>query len=343
MEKEEPRKYSSLQEIELLKPDIGRFVLFPIKYEKVWKMYKIAEASFWTAEEIKLADDVGQYNALNADEKNFLNITFAFFAVADGIVAENLAANFMKEVQAPEARCFYGFQIAIENIHAETYSKIISELLVKDPQLQAQLFNSIENYPCIKKKTEWAQNFFDSNKYNFAERIVAFAAIEAVAFSSSFCCIFWFKKQQKLPGVCLANTFISRDEKLHADFACLLYSMIPDYLKPAKSRVIEIISELVELEKLQTKESLKNDLRGMNEKLMHQYIEYVADNLIKQLGYEKYYKSSNPFGFMETIAIEGKTNFFEQPVAEYPNSRIQVNATSSNSTDNHFSQDAEGW
>jgi ribonucleotide reductase beta subunit family protein with ferritin-like domain len=235
----------------------------------------------------------------------------------------------------------------MEGIHAETYSRIIDEL-VKDPVLKSQLQKSVklgpdhplyQKYECIRKKCDWATKYFDKSKYSFAERLVAFAAIEAVAFSSSFCSIFWLGKKGGLfPGLVFANSLISRDEKMHADFACLLFSMIPEHLRPSRARIIEIISELVELEKLQSKESLKQPLRGMNQELINQYVEYVADNLFIQLGYKKFYNSVNPFDWMEKIAIHKKTNFFEMTSGEYKNSRVQ-----SNSAENRYSKDTEGW
>ncbi len=301
-----------LVEEPLLKENKDRFVLFPIKYDEIWKMYKKAQASFWTAEEIDLSSDIKDWGKLNKNEKYFISHVLAFFAASDGIVNENLAVNFMKEVQIPEARSFYGFQIMIENIHSETYSLLI-DTYIKDPEEKRKLFNAIETIPCVKKKADWALKWIESE--NFVERLIAFAAIEGILFSGSFCSIFWLKKRGLMPGLSFSNELISRDEGLHCDFACLLYKMIQNKL--SAQRIYEIIGNAVEIEKEFVSSALPVDLIGMNSKLMCQYIEFVADRLIVALGYPKLYHATNPFDFMELISLQGKTNFFEKRVGEY--------------------------
>lgn len=296
----------------LLKENKERFVLFPIKHDEIWNMYKKAEASFWTAEEIDLSPDLQDWEKLNEGEKHFVKHVLAFFAASDGIVNENLAINFMNEVQIPEARAFYGFQIMIENIHSETYSLLI-DTYIKDPEEKKKLFNAIETVPCVKDKAEWALKWIDSK--NFVERLVAFAAVEGIFFSGSFCSIYWLKKRGLMPGLSFSNELISRDEGLHCDFACLLYSMIENKLP--KERIYEIIGNAVDIEKEFVSDALPVDLIGMNSKLMCQYIEFVADRLIVSLGYPKMYNATNPFDFMELISLQGKTNFFEKRVGEY--------------------------
>jgi ribonucleoside-diphosphate reductase beta chain len=276
-------------------------------------MYKQAEASFWTAEEIDLSADLKDWSNLNEGEKHFVSHVLAFFAASDGIVNENLVVNFMNEVKVPEARCFYGFQVMMENIHSETYSLLI-DTYIKDEQEKSKLFNALDTIPCVNKKGQWAIRWIESK--NFAERLVAFAAVEGIFFSGSFCSIFWLKKRGLMPGLSFSNELISRDEGLHCDFACLLYS---NYLqnKLSEARVIEIITDAVKIEQEFVMDALPVDLIGMNAKLMSQYIEFVADRLLVTLGYSKYYKSTNPFDFMEMISLQGKTNFFEKRVAEY--------------------------
>lgn len=296
----------------LLQENNHRFVLFPIQYDKIWQMYKQAEASFWTAEEIDLQPDLRDWEKLSEDEQYFVKNVLAFFAASDGIVNENLAVHFMQEVQLPEARCFYGFQIMIENIHAETYSLLI-DTYINDPKEKAHLFNALETVPCVKKKADWALKWIENG--SFVERLVAFAAVEGIFFSGSFCSIFWLKKRGLMPGLSFANELISRDEGLHCDFACLLYSMLENKL--SKERVLEIIMDAVALEQEFVVSSLPVNLIGMNSKLMSQYIEFVADRLLETLGYEKHYGSENPFDFMELISLSGKTNFFERRVSEY--------------------------
>ena len=306
----------------LLKENLDRFVLFPIKYDEIWEMYKKAQASFWTAEEIDLSSDLKDWNNLNEGEKHFIKHVLAFFAASDGIVNENLAVNFMREVQLPEARSFYGFQIMMENIHSETYSLLI-DTYIQDPLEKQRLFKAIDTVPCVKKKAEWALRWIKSD--NFVERLIAFAAIEGIFFSGSFCSIFWLKKRGLLPGLSFSNELISRDEGLHCDFACLLYSkMIKNKL--SKERVYEIITDAVEIEKEFVSDALPVDLIGMNSKLMCQYVEFVADRLLVALGYSRVYNSSNPFDFMELISLQGKTNFFEKRVGEYQKAGVMNNS-----------------
>ncbi|MDQ3049654.1 MAG: ribonucleoside-diphosphate reductase small subunit [Bacteroidota bacterium] len=296
----------------LLQENKERFVLLPIKYPEIWKMYKSHEASFWTAEEIDLSPDLKDWERISSDEQHFIKHVLAFFAASDGIVNENLAVNFMKEVQLPEARCFYGFQIMIENIHSETYSLLI-DTYIKDPVEKTRLFNAIETVPCVQKKAQWALKWI--NNGSFAERLIAFAAVEGIFFSGSFCSIFWLKKRGLMPGLSFSNELISRDEGLHCDFACLLYSMLEEKL--TQERVYAIIRDAVENEHDFVTDALPVSLIGMNSKLMCQYIEFVADRLLVALGYPKIYNATNPFDFMETISLQGKTNFFEKRVAEY--------------------------
>lgn len=297
----------------LLQENKSRFVLFPIKHAEIWKMYKQAEASFWTAEEIDLAPDLADWEKLSDNERHFIKQVLAFFAASDGIVNENLAERFLSEVQVPEARCFYGFQIAIENIHSETYSLLI-DTYIKDAVEKDRLFNALETVPCVKKKGEWALNWINETS-SFAERLIAFAAVEGIFFSGSFCSIFWLKKRGLMPGLTFSNELISRDEGLHCDFACLLYSMLEEKL-PADA-VRKIITDAVAIEKEFVSESLPVSLIGMNAKLMSQYIEFVADRLLVALGYGKVYGTANPFPWMDMISLQGKTNFFEKRVAEY--------------------------
>jgi ribonucleoside-diphosphate reductase beta chain len=281
-------------------------------------MYKKAEASFWTAEEIDLNPDLQDWdNKLNDDEKHFIKHVLAFFAASDGIVNENLAVNFMNEVQYPEARCFYGFQIMMENIHSETYSLLIDSY-IKDPKEKDRLFHSIDTLPCVGKKAEWAIKWIGNG--TFAERLIAFAAVEGIFFSGSFCSIFWLKKRGLMPGLTFSNELISRDEGLHCDFACLLYSELTNQLP--KESVTAIITNAVEIEKEFVSDALPVRLIGMNSDMMCQYIEFVADRLLVALGCDKAYNAINPFDFMELISLQGKTNFFEKRVAEYQKSGV---------------------
>jgi len=300
----------------LLSEDTKRYVIFPIKRDDVWRMYKKAEANFWTTEELDLSKDLKDFNGLADDERYFIENILAFFAASDGLVNENLVERFCKDVQLLEAKFFYGFQIAMENIHSETYSLLI-DTYVKDITKKHMLFNAIETIPSVQKKADWALKWINDDKSTFGTRVIAFAAVEGIFFSGSFCSIFWLKKRGLMPGLCFANELISRDEGLHTEFAVLMYSMLND--KPSKDTILEIIKEAVELEKEFITESLPCKLIGMNMDLMKQYIEYVSDRLLLMLGLEKVYNSSNPFPWMELISVQGKTNFFEKRVGEYSN------------------------
>jgi len=305
----------------LLAENPQRFCMFPIKYPEIWEMYKKAEASFWTAEEVDLSEDTQHWEALTGDEKHFITHVLAFFAASDGIVLENLAGRFMKEVQVPEARAFYGFQIAIENIHSEMYSLLL-ETYVKDPKEKSHLFNAFETVPCVAKKADWALNWIESAE-SFAERIIAFACVEGIFFSGSFCAIFWLKKRGLMPGLTFSNELISRDEGLHCDFACLLYSLLNNRLSEDKVR--KIVCDAVEIEREFVCDALPCDLVGMNSKLMSQYIDFVADRLLVALGCSKVYNAHNPFDWMELISLQGKTNFFEKRVGEYQKASVMSN------------------
>ena len=298
----------------ILTPDDNRFVMFPIKHDDIWQMYKKQVDCFWRAEEIDLTKDITHWDCLNSDERTFVSMILAFFAASDGIVLENLASRFMSDVQISEARAFYGFQIAMENIHSETYSLLI-ETYIKDKLEKSKLFNAIENFPCIKKKSDWAQKWIHDNRSSFATRLVAFACVEGIFFSGAFCSIFWLKKRGLMPGLTFSNELISRDEALHCEFAVLLYSKLVK--KIDKSRIYEIIKEAVEIEIEFICEALPCRLIGMNSELMSQYIKFVADRLVVQLGYKKIYNVSNPFQFMELISLEGKVNFFEKRLSDY--------------------------
>mmetsp|Transcript_69064 Transcript_69064/g.101185 ORF Transcript_69064/g.101185 Transcript_69064/m.101185 type:complete len:336 (+) Transcript_69064:739-1746(+) len=297
----------------ILAPNSQRFVLFPIKYHQVWEMYKKHEASFWTVEEVDLSQDMTHWEKLNDNERYFIKHILAFFAASDGIVNENLATNFIDEVQIPEARCFYGFQLAMENIHSEMYSLLI-DTYVKDPTEKDQLFHAMESFPAVMDKAQWALDWM-TEKSTFAKRIVAFAAVEGIFFSGSFCAIFWLKKRGLMPGLCFSNELISRDEGLHTDFACLIYSLLEDKL--SHEEVQEIITGAVASEKKFVTEALPVDLIGMNKELMTQYIEFVADRLLVALGAPKVYNVQNPFEWMDMISLQGKTNFFEKRVGDY--------------------------
>ena len=298
----------------LLKPDDNRFVMFPIKYPDIWAMYKKQMDCFWRAEEINFAQDLSDWEKLSQEEKHFISMVLAFFAASDGIVLENLASRFMSDVQVSEARAFYGFQIAIENVHSESYSLMI-DTYVRDDAEKTRLFSAIENYPCIAKKANWAKKWIADNRSSFASRLVAFAAIEGIFFSSSFASIYWIKKRGLMPGLTFSNELISRDEALHTEFAILLYKNMTKKLN--KKRIYEIIEEAVEIEKEFITEAIPCRMIGMNMNLMKQYIEFVADRLVVQLGYDKIYNTGNPFDFMELISIESKVNFFERTNAEY--------------------------
>merc|ERR1712203_958433 len=313
------RSKNSLKDLEkdepLLKENPRRFVILPIQYDAIWKMYKKAEASFWTAEEVDLSKDISDWNSkLKEEERYFIKNVLAFFAASDGIVNENLVEKFMQEVQVPEARCFYGFQIAIENIHSEMYSLLI-DTYVRDPVEKTKLFNAIETVPAVAKKARWALNWINAKNATYAERIIAFASVEGIFFSGSFAAIFWLKKRGLMPGLTFSNELISRDEGLHTDFACLMFRHLVD--KPSQERVYEIVCNAVEIEIEFLTEALPVALIGMNSLLMIQYINFVADRLLRELDCEKVYNVENPFDFMENISLEGKTNFFEKRVGEY--------------------------
>jgi ribonucleoside-diphosphate reductase subunit M2 len=283
--------------------------MFPIKHNDIWEMYKKQIDCFWRAEEIDLSKDLTNWESLNADERHFISMILAFFAASDGIVLENLASRFMSEIQVSEARAFYGFQIAMENIHSETYSLLI-ETYIKDKDEKSRLFNAIEHFPCIKKKSDWAQKWIHDNRSSFATRLVAFACVEGIFFSGAFCSIYWLKKRGLMPGLTFSNELISRDEALHCEFAILLYSKL--LKKVDKARIHELIKEAVDIETEFICDALPCRLIGMNSEMMSQYIRFVADRLCVQLGYKKIYNVSNPFDFMELISLEGKTNFFEK-------------------------------
>lgn len=298
----------------LLAPDDNRFVMFPIKYQDIWDMYQKQVDCFWRPEEIDLSKDLTHWDALTNDERYFISMILAFFAASDGIVLENLAQRFMSDVQVSEARAFYGFQIAMENIHSHTYSNLI-ETYIRDKEEKSKFFNAISNYPCIKKKSDWAQKWIHDNRSSFATRLVAFACVEGIFFSGAFCSIFWLKKRGLMPGLTFSNELISRDEALHCEFAVLLYSKLVK--KMDKSRIHEIIKEAVEIETEFICEALPCRLIGMNSQMMTQYIQFVADRLCVQLGYKKIYDVTNCFSWMELISLDQKCNFFESRVSEY--------------------------
>ena len=317
----------------ILKSSSDRFVLFPIQHDDIWEMYKKQEASIWTAEEIDLSGDIIDWDSkLNDNERHFIKHVLAFFAASDGIVNENLAENFLAEVQYTEAKFFYGFQVMMENIHSETYSLLI-DTLIKDKNEREYLFNALETIDCVKKKADWALRWIDNG--SFAERLIAFAAVEGIFFSGSFCSIFWLKKRGLMPGLSFSNELISRDEGLHCDFACLLYSEhIVNKLDPEV--VTGIITDAVEIEKEFVTDALPVKLIGMNADLMCQYIEFCADRLLIELGCKKVYNATNPFDFMELISLQGKTNFFEKRVGDY-----QKAGVTSNKEDNVFKIDED--
>jgi len=316
----------------LLNEESNRYVIFPIQHDSFWKMYKRAEANFWTTEELDLSKDLTDWEKLNDREQHFIKHILAFFAASDGIVNENLVERFCQEVKILEAKFFYGFQIAMENIHSETYSLLI-DTYIKDVSEKTKLLNAIDHIPSIKKKADWALKWINDKSATFGTRVIAFAAVEGIFFSGSFCSIFWLKKRGLMPGLCQSNELISRDEGLHTEFAVLMYSMLNK--KPSKEVILEIIQEAVELEKEFITESLPCDLIGMNKSLMKQYIEYVSDRLLLMLGIDKLFYVENPFDWMELISVQGKTNFFEKRVGEY------ANIAKSDTKDNVFSTEAD--
>jgi len=288
--------------------------MFPIVHQDIWQMYQKQVDCFWRPEEIDLSKDLGHWNDLGNEERYFISMILAFFAASDGIVLENLAQRFMSDVQVSEARAFYGFQIAMENIHSHTYSNLI-ETYIHNTDEKHKLFNAIQNYPCIKKKSDWAQKWIHDNRSSFATRLIAFACIEGIFFSGAFCSIFWLKKRGLMPGLTFSNELISRDEALHCEFAILLYSKL--IKKVDKARVHEIVKEAVEIETEFICVALPCRLIGMNSMMMTQYIQFVADRLCVQLGYKKIYNAGNPFDWMELISLESKTSFFERKVSDY--------------------------
>ena len=311
----------------ILKPNPDRFVIFPITHQDLWDYYEIEQEAMWTVKEVDLSKDIEHWNKkLNDNERFFIKNVLAFFAASDGIVNENLAINFLNEVQYPEARFFYGFQIMMENIHSETYSLLI-DTYIKDPVEKDRLLHAVETVPCVGKKADWALTWIQNG--TFAERLIAFAAVEGIFFSGSFCSIFWLKKRGLMPGLSFSNELISRDEGLHCDFACLLYS---DHVqnKLPKEQVLKIIADAVEIEKEFVSDAIPVRLIGMNSDLMCQYIEFCADRLLLALGCDKFYNATNPFDFMEMISLQGKTNFFEKRVAEYQKSGVMNNKEENN-------------
>ena len=292
----------------LLTPDDNRFVMFPVQHNDIWDMYKKQVDCFWRAEEIDLSKDISHWDGLNNDEKFYISMILAFFAASDGIVLENLAVRFMKDIQISEARAFYGFQIAMENIHSETYSLLI-DTYIKDSNEKMKLFQAIDNFPCIKKKSDWAQKWINDNRSSFATRLIAFACVEGIFFSGAFCSIYWLKKRGLMPGLTFSNELISRDEALHTEFAVLVYNKLQTKLKKAK--IYEIIKDAVDIETEFICQALPCRLIGMNSDLMTEYIKFVADRLCVQLGHDKIYNASNPFPWMELISLESKKNFFE--------------------------------
>jgi len=323
-----------MQQEPILQQNKNRFVIFPIQHSDIWDWYKKQEASFWTAEEIDLHQDVVDWKKLNDDERYFLKHILAFFAASDGIVNENLAENFVNEVQYSEAKFFYGFQIMMENIHSEMYSLLIDTLVDNDGE-KDELFNAIERFPAIKKKADWALRWIESD--SFAERLIAFAAVEGIFFSGAFCSIFWMKKRGLLPGLATSNEFISRDEGLHRDFACHLHN---EHLvnKVPVERITQIIKEALDIEREFITESLPVNLIGMNAKLMSEYLEFVTDHLLETLNCPKVYGTANPFDFMDMISLEGKTNFFEKRVSEYKKAGVGESQDDHN-FDNAFGDD----
>ena len=322
---------TAIAEEAILVEDPHRFVLFPIKHHDIWQFYKNHVASFWTAEEIDLSADQKDWEGLTDGERHFVSHVLAFFAASDGIVNENLAVNFLSEVQYAEAKCFYGFQIAMENIHSETYSLLIDSY-IKDPVEKDKMLKAIDTIPCVRRKADWAMRWIANG--TFAERLIAFAAVEGIFFSGSFCSIFWLKKRGLMPGLSFSNELISRDEGLHRDFACLLYTNHVENKLPEET-VYDLIRDAVLIEQDFVTDALPVSLIGMNAVLMNQYIEFVADHLLVSLGLKKIYNVENPFDFMETISLQGKTNFFEKRVGEYQKAGVK-NSSNAESKEMHL-------
>ncbi|PAA85806.1 hypothetical protein BOX15_Mlig028001g2, partial [Macrostomum lignano] len=320
----------------LLKENPHRFVIMPIQYHDIWQMYKKAVASFWTVEEVDLSKDLEDWKQLTDNERHFVSYVLAFFAASDGIVNENLVERFAQEVQIPEARCFYGFQIMIENIHSEMYSLLIDSY-VRDPAQRDLLFNAIETLPPVRQKADWALNWISHKRATFGERVVAFAAVEGIFFSGSFAAVFWLKKRGLMPGLTFSNELISRDEGLHTDFACLMFRHLQR--PPSSQRIEEIIRDAVRIEQSFLTEALPVSLIGMNCASMCRYIEFVADRLLTELNCPKAFNSENPFDFMENISLEGKTNFFEKRVGEYQKAGVMSRVMGQN--DREFKLDAD--
>lgn len=320
----------------LLDANPTRFSIFPIRWPEVWGFYKRAQASMWSAEEIDLSMD--KWDALKADEQHFIKYVLAFFATSDGIVNENLASRFLREVQMPEARCFYGMQIAIENVHGETYSMLLDHY-VRNEDEKTELFEANERIPCIKRKADWALRWIESET-SFGERLVAFAAVEGIFFSGAFCAIFWLKKRGLMPGLTFSNELISRDEGLHCDFACHLFSMLPAGARTPESTVKQLVLEAVDIEKAFVCEALPVSLIGMNQDAMGEYVEFCADRLLGALGFKAHFGTRNPFDWMELISLQGKTNFFEKRVSEYRRARVDL-GPKADASDMTFSTDAD--
>ncbi len=317
----------------MLKPSNDRFVLFPIEHHDIWEAYKKQQACFWTAEEIDMGDDLSDWEKLSANEQHFIKNVLAFFAASDGIVNENLAVNFSNEVQWPEARAFYGFQIMMENVHSETYSLLI-DTLIKDNDEKTHLLNAIETMPTIMKKADWALKWTDASRASFGERLIAFAAVEGIHFSGSFCALFWLKQKGLMKGLTFSNELISRDEGLHRDFACMLHNQLNH--RVSYDIALDIITEAVEIEKDFVTNALPVGLLGMNAEKMCEYIEFVADHLLTSLGFSKYYNTANPFQFMDMISMQGKTNFFERRVGEYQKAGVTTDNSTRFSVDEDF-------
>ena len=329
LDQEHNNKYSSIDKKHdndelLLKKNGKRFVLFPVIYNDIYELYKKAESSFWTANEIDLSKDISDWEKLNNDEKHFIKNIIGFFAGSDGIIMENLACRFMNEIQIPEARAFYSYQIFNESIHSETYSLLI-DTYIKDTEEKEKIFNSIENIPSVSKKASWAYKWIENKNVSFSIRLIAFAIVEGIFFSGSFCAIYWIKKRGLLPGLTFSNELISKDEGMHCEFATLLYSMIKNRVD--ESVVHEIFQEAVEIEKEFITDSIQCNMIGMNSQLMKQYIEFVSDRLLVQLGYNRIWNVENPFDFMEMISLRPKSNFFEVRVGEYAKSKISESST----------------
>lgn len=315
----------------LLCENPDRYVMFPIADADIWSMYKKQMQCFWRVEEVDLGSDMVDWDKLNMNEKHFIKMVLAFFAASDGIVSENLAQRFMNDVQLPEARAFYGFQIMMENIHSEMYSVLI-DTYIRDKTEKMELFRAIQNFDCIRKKADWALKWIADKNSTFARRLIAFACIEGIFFSGSFCSIYWLKKRGLMPGLTFSNELISRDEGMHTDFAVLLYSKLLHRLTDAEVRAI--VMEAVDIEKEFICQAIPCRLIGMNAEMMMRYIEFVADRLVLQLGYKKIYNATNPFSFMEMISMEGKANFFEKRVGDY-----SLVSESKHSIDNLFEEE----